>query len=128
MTAEFIELVSAVIRLIIAAMTVAFSTFMLPWVRDELIPWLKEKHLYSLVVKFVRAAEKMYEAGTLVGLKKAYVISLLKERGFELTPEIDAFIESAVKELDIAVDSSIGDIVGEFIEDENAKEAEEEHV
>lgn len=123
MAAEFIELASAAVKLVVAAIGLVMSTLVLPWLRDEAIPWLQEKRLYATVLTFVRAAEKMCEAGNLEGRKKAYVISLLKERGVEITPEVDAYIESAVKELDIAVDSSISGIVDsmENICDEKAE-------
>ena len=121
MTAEFLALIEAVVRLIVSAVGLALSTLLLPWLRDEAIPWLKEKRLYTMVSTFVRAAEKMCEAGNLNGHKKAYVIALLKEHGVEITAEVDAFIESAVKELDIAVDAGIGSIVDEF-EDNSAAE------
>ena len=45
-------------------------------------PWLKEQKIYGQVVKFVRAAEKMAEAGKLDKAKKnAYVVALLEKAG-----------------------------------------------
>lgn len=79
------------------------------YIKTAVIPWLKEKRLYDTVKKFVQAAEKLGDVGTIPkGNKKDYVVQLLENKGITVTPEIDALIESAVKELDNAV----GEIVG----------------
>lgn len=79
------------------------------YIKTAVIPWLKEKHLYDTVKKFVQAAEKLGDVGTIPkGDKKAYVVRLLEGKGIIVTPEVEALIESAVKELDNAV----GEIVG----------------
>ncbi len=78
-----------------------------------IIPWLKEQRIYSTIKKFVRAAEKLAEAGELSKVeKKRYVETLLKKKGVTITAEIDAMIEAAVKELDLAADVIIGEILG----------------
>lgn len=66
-----------------------------------LVPWLKEKRLYSTVVKMVRAAEKW--AATHEIDKKAWVIQQLTEAGVQVSPTVEALIESAVLEIDIAL-------------------------
>ena len=79
------------------------------YIKTALIPWLKEKQLYSTVQKFVQAAEKLGSAGAIgKDKKKAYVVTLQESKGIEVTPEIDALIESAVRELDNAVGEIIG--------------------
>ena len=79
------------------------------YIKTTVIPWLKEKHLYDTVKKFVQAAAKLGDVGTIPKAnKKAHVIRLLENKGIKVTPEIDAMIESAVLELDNAV----GEIVG----------------
>lgn len=79
------------------------------YIKTALIPWLKEKQLYSTVKKFVQAAEKLGSTGAIgKDKKKAYVVTLLESKGIEVTPEIDALIESAVQELDNAVGEIIG--------------------
>lgn len=73
-----------------------------------IIPWLKEQRIYSLIVKLVRAAEKLGESGMIEKeSKKTYVIKLLVSKGYSVTPEIEAFIEAAVTELDLALDSGM---------------------
>lgn len=83
----------------------------IPWLKDTGLPWLKEKRLYSIVKKFVEAAEKQAEAGTIdKATKKRFVVELLEANGITVTPEINAFIEAAVKELDLAEKNAIGEI------------------
>ena len=61
--------------------------------------------------KFVEAAEKQAEAGTIdKAAKKRFVVELLESNGITVTPEINAFIEAAVKELDLAEKNAIGEI------------------
>ena len=65
------------------------------------VPWLKEKQLYSRICTFVRAAEKLGDVGSIPKKnKKSYVVELLEDRGVLVTPEVDAMIESAVEELE----------------------------
>ena len=65
------------------------------------VPWLKEKKLYETVKKMVQAAEKWNETHPMD--KKEYVVSLLRARGIEVNEYVEALIESAVEELDIAL-------------------------
>ena len=72
------------------------------------VPYLKKKNVYDTVKKLVQAAEK--RAGNANIDKKAWVKAELSRLGVKMTAVtdtlIDAFIESAVKELDIAVGRS----------------------
>lgn len=88
------------------------------YIKTAIIPWLKDKQIYSTVKKFVQAAEKLGDVGTIdKAEKKAYVISLLESKGIKVTREIEALIESAVLELDKAV----VDIVGAITDDDEAE-------
>jgi hypothetical protein len=101
-------LINNVVDIIFAVIGLVFTGVCVPWIKKSAIPWLKEKQLYSLVEKYVKAAEKKAEAGSLAkALKKDYVIKLLEARGVTITDEVDAFIEAAVKELDTAVQSAV---------------------
>ena len=92
------ECVVNVVKLIIA---IVFSVVILPWVKKCAIPWLKEKRLYGIIKKFVRAAEKLGEAGLIDKKSKLdYVSGLLKKRGINVDAEVRALIESAVGDLD----------------------------
>ena len=98
---EIYELLgSGLMRLLIAAVILIAGKIV--------IPWLKEQRVYSLVVKLVRAAEKLAESGAITKeSKKIYVIKLLESRGIKITPSVEAFIEAAVTELDIAIESGV---------------------
>ena len=109
------EIASSIVRLVCAVIGVVFSAIVIPWVKNSVIPWLMEKRVYNLVAKYVSAAEKLGESGAIdKSEKKNYVIELLKSKGVEITPEIEAFIESAVEALDIAIKNGISDIADEF--------------
>ena len=88
------------------------------YIKTAVIPWLKEKHLYDTVKKFVQAAEKLGDVGTIPKAnKKAHVIRILENKGIKVTPEIDALIESAVLELDNAV-GAIGGVLADEADSE----------
>lgn len=97
-----------ILNAVLAIIGLCVSSIVIPWIRNTAIPWLKEKRLYNLCMSFVMAAEKMAESGQITkDAKKNYVISLLRSKGIEVTPEIEAMIECAVKELDMMVDEVI---------------------
>lgn len=100
---------SGLMKIIIAAMVLIVGRI--------IVPWLKEQRVYSLIVKLVRAAEKLAESGKIdKESKKTYVIKLLIAKGYTVSPEIEAFIEAAVTELDLAIESGLllmPDIFGE---------------
>ena len=64
------------------------------------VPWIKEKGLYDIVKKMVQGAEKWSE--TMDIDKKEWVIERLEARGIEVNDYVEALIESACEELDIA--------------------------
>ncbi len=101
---------------VLALVLAVISAFVIPWakktaapfIKETVIPWLREKRLYGIVECFVQAAEKYAENHEID--KKSYVVNLLKDKGVEITPEVEAYIESAVKKLDMSVGEVI-DIV-----------------
>lgn len=111
MNEMWMEVGTLVLRIVIVLCVGAVTKYVLPWVSDTVIPWLKDKRLYDMICRFVRAAQKLADTGAIdKTTKKEYVISLLKAKGVVITPEVDAMIESAVFDLDLAVDS-IGDMI-----------------
>ncbi|MED9884469.1 phage holin, LLH family [Gemmiger sp.] len=103
--------VNNLLEIVFAVLGASFTALVIPWLKDTGLPWLKEKRLYSIVKKFVEAAEKQAEAGTIdKATKKHFVVELLEANGITVTPEINAFIEAAVKELDLAEKNAIGEI------------------
>ena len=110
-TQNILEIVFAVISAIV-------SYYVIPFIKNDLIPFLKEKRLYNDVKTFVKAAEKLAESGVITRkMKKAKVIELLENKGVVVTDEIDAIIESAVKDLDLATGT-----VYEFFNEEEENE------
>lgn len=89
------------------------------YVKTALIPWLKDKQLYTTVQRFVQAAEKLSASGVIGSGddKKDLVVRLLQEKGIEYTQEVNALIESAVEELDWMK----GEITYAFNEDSEVK-------
>lgn len=108
---------------VLAIAAAIFSALVIPWLKNSAIPWLKEKHLFSVVYGFVKAAEKLASSGAIEKVdKKAYVISLLEKKGITITDEVNATIEAAVEELDIALNKGIELITG-TLEEANTTEA-----
>lgn len=127
------EIASVILKLATAGVTICTAVFIVPWIKNTLVPWLKEKRLYSLCVKFVGAAEKLAESGQIdKDAKKAYVLELLAAKGIKVTQEVDAFIENAVIELDIAMKDSFEEIQdafeGDIEQDDYNEDMEEQAV
>lgn len=115
------------LEIVFAVASAAFTAVVIPWIVKTAIPWMKEKRIYGLAQKFVAAAEKKAEAGSLAKpLKKDYVIELLEAQGIEVTKELDAFIEAAVKELDNAIQSAVIGVAGVLEEVAEPMEGEAE--
>ena len=106
-----LEIISATISLIVAY-------YVIPYIKSDLIPWLKEKRIYNMVKNFVRAVEKLAESGAINKCdKKKKVVELLENKGIEVDATVEAFIESCVKELDII--TSV--VYEEIVEPDTAK-------
>ena len=84
-----------ILEIIITIISLVVSYHIIPYIKKDFIPWLKEKRVYSMAKKFVQAAEKIKKAD-----KKATVIKLLEDKGVTVDETTEAFIESCVKELD----------------------------
>lgn len=127
MNSFYNEIASAALQIVCALIGIFLTVVVVPWLNGSVIPWLKEKQLYSLVSKFVQAAEKLAETGAIDReSKKNYVVKLLRDKGYTITEEVEAFIESAVKELDMAVDSGLSEIFEVFEEEDPGDTPEDE--
>ena len=115
MNEQILEVVvSNVFEIILGVVSIIVSVYLIPLIKTELKPWLEEKRVYNLISKFVEAAEKLAETGVIQRVdKKAKVVELLKENGVEVTPTIEAFIESAVKQLDLVIDTVVDEVKNE---------------
>lgn len=88
---EWIELIVKIVFLVLSTVVTLY-----------VVPWLKEKRLYDTVKKMVDAAEKWAETNNIN--KKQWVIAQLESKGITVNEYVEALIEAAVKELDIALD------------------------
>ena len=92
------------LEIILAVISLVISRYIIPCIKNDFIPWLKEKRIYNVVKNFVQAAEKMAESGVIEKAdKKNMVIELLAKKGIVVDEIVETFIESCVKELDMAV-------------------------
>lgn len=91
-----------ILEIIITIISLVIARYVIPYIKTDLIPWMKEKRLYNVTKKFVQAVEKLAESGAIKKVdKKAKVIELLENKGITIDETINAFIESCVKELDM---------------------------
>lgn len=112
-----------VLDIIIAIISLVVARYIVPCIKNDLVPWMKEKRLYNIVKSFVQAAEKLAETGAIEKCdKKSKVVELLEKNGIVVDDVIDGFIESAVKELDIVTSAIYDEII---IEGELEDEIEE---
>lgn len=108
-----------VLEIIMTIISLVVAYYVIPYIKGDLIPWLKEKRIYSIVKNFVQAAEKMAESGIIPKVdKKSLVIELLENKGIIVDTTVDAIIESCVKELDVITST----IYEELVEVEENKE------
>ena len=112
-----------ILEIIVTIISLVVSYYAIPYIKNDLIPMLKEKHLYDLVKKFVQASEKMAESGVIEKTyKKSMVIRLLENNGIAVDKTIESFIESAVKELDIATTVIYEEVTEVELEEEEEEE------
>lgn len=91
-----------ILEIILTIISIVAARYVIPYIKTDLIPWLKEKRLLNIIKGFVQAAEKMAESGAIEKAdKNNFVIGLLEKKGIVVDDTVRAFIESCVKELDI---------------------------
>lgn len=101
-----------ILEIVITIISVVVARYLVPCIKSDLVPWLKEKHLYNTIKSFVQAAEKLAESGVITKeSKKEKVVELLESKGIVIDTTIDAFIESCVKELDIVTSVIYDEII-----------------
>lgn len=99
------------LEVIIACISILVSYYIIPVIKNTMIPFLKEKRLLSIIKNLVEGVEKMAESGQLEKTdKKAKVVELLKSKGINVTVEVEILIEACVKELDLATSTIIKEI------------------
>jgi hypothetical protein len=99
------------LEFILAAISLVISRYIIPCIKNDFIPWFKEKRIYNVVKNFVQAVEKMAESGVIEKVdKKNKVVELLTKKGVVVDEIVDTFIESCVKELDMATSVIVEEI------------------
>ena len=101
-----------ILEIVTTIISITVAYYVVPYIKSDLIPWLKEKHLYGMIKSFVQAVEKLSESGVIKkDNKKSMVIQLLESKGIVVDATVGAFIESCVKELDIVTSAAYGKIM-----------------
>ena len=101
---DVFEIIAKLLGLVVAL-------YVLPFIKNTAIPWVKEKRMYELVSKLVKAAEKMAESGAIKKVdKKDTVVKWLTAKGVVVDAEIESLIEACVKELDLITNTTITEI------------------
>lgn len=104
------------LEIIATIITIVVSCYVIPAIKNDLVPWLKEKRLFSLIKTFVEAAEKLAETGAIEKTdKKQTVINLLTNKGIDVDLATEAFIEAAVKQLDLISNTVVDELKGEKV-------------
>lgn len=99
---------------ILGILSIVVSYYVLPAIKNDFVPFLKEKRVYNLVEKFVGAVEKLAETGIIEKFdKKQKVIELLESKGIVINDEVEAFIEGAVKQLDLIANTVVDTVTEE---------------
>ena len=107
-----------ILEIIATILSLFVAYYVNPCIKNDLVPWIKEKRLHNIIKSFVQAAEKLAEAEVIEKCdKKAKVIELLEKKGIVVDDVIDGFIESCVKELDIITSTIYDEIVIETDKD-----------
>lgn len=110
-----------ILEIVLTIISLVVARYLIPYIKSDLIPWLKEKRLYGIIKNLVQSVEKQSETGVIdKSEKKSKVIELLTGMGIEIDATVETFIESCVKELDMATS-----IVFEEIKNDNGDETEE---
>lgn len=101
-----------VFEIILAVISLLVARYVIPCIKNDLVPWMKEKRLHNIIKSFVQAAEKLAEAGVIEKCdKKSKVIELLEKNGIVVDDVVEGFIEGCVKELDIITSTIYDEIV-----------------
>lgn len=108
------SILPSVLDIVLTIISLVVAYYVIPYIKNDFIPWLKEKRLYDIVKGFVQAVEKLAESGAIQKVdKKAKVIELLEGKGIVVNDFVDAIIESCVKELDMVTSVIYEEIVDE---------------
>lgn len=98
---DITSLSGSIAEVIVLVLGIIITRYLVPFLKEKYTA-TKVKNTYELVKKAVEAAEKMFPESGTGETKRQYVIDFIKEKGINITDkDLDVFIESAVKILDI---------------------------
>lgn len=109
------QIASVGVKVVCTIISIIFTAVIVPWLKNTVIPWLREKRLYNIVNQYVLAAEKLCSTGAIAkDAKKEYVTNLLANRGVAVNESVNAMIEAAVQELDLAWIAGVSQVIETF--------------
>ncbi len=99
-----------IVKIILAIISLAgviITGVLVPYVKAKTTETQRE-NIYQVVMFAVKAAEQIYFQPGMGEKKKEYVVNYLNSKGIKITKEdLDLFIESAVKELNLVQEGLI---------------------
>ena len=115
MEQELIDiLLNNVLDIVVAVIALIVSKYAIPYIKNDFIPLLKEKRLYTTVRTLVEGVEQVADAGIIEkSVKKERVIALLQEQGLEVTESVETIIEACVKAMNDMKDAVVEEVTKE---------------
>ena len=92
LTEHLLETILGIISLVI-------SYYVIPAIKNDLVPFLKEKRIYNLVEKFVNAVEKLAETGVLPKVDKKQKVIELQNKKAEIVKLIVSDDDQQIQKL-----------------------------
>ena len=106
----------------VVALTISIlvSYYVLPFIKNTMIPKLKEQRNYDVIQKLVLGVEQMAQSGAIQKVdKKDMVVKMLKGKGITVNDEINVLIESCVKQLDLMTSTAVSEITNNTVVKDN---------
>ena len=110
MTEILISILTNLLELVLTALVIFLGV--------KLNSWFNDTKVGKKVETFVLAAEKLKETGKITN-KPAYVESLLKYAGIEITSEVQAMIEAACERIDL---TSVTSVISDNLNDADSSD------
>ena len=106
----------------VVALTISIlvSYYVLPFIKNTMIPKLKEQRNYDVIQKLVLGVEQMAQSGAIQKVdKKDIVVKMLEGKGITVNDEINVLIESCVKQLDLMTSTAVSEITNNTVVEDN---------
>lgn len=102
----------------VVALTISIlvSYYVLPFIKNTMIPKLKEQRNYDVIQKLVLGVEQMAQSGAIQKVdRKDMVVKMLEGKGITVNDEINVLIESCVKQLDLMTSTAVSEITNNTV-------------